>query len=94
MIDKQAQAFRDAPPSDWAAQAAMLTDATHYPAGTDPNLTPEQYEARQWDAERGPAKTLDDARTALAARIADPAAPDDPSVRGAYDDLTAGDLNG
>ncbi|HET9139230.1 hypothetical protein [Actinophytocola sp.] len=52
-----------------------------------PIRTPEEWEAAGWDAGREPPKTLAEARAALAARIADPNAPDDESLAGVYDDL-------
>lgn len=77
--DPQSAAFRDAAPAelvDDGAMAAMLeqgllVDTTHAP------IKPvEQWEAEQWDAERIGPKSPEEARAALAARVADPAAPD------------------
>ena len=44
----------------------------------------ESYEFERWDAVRDGPKTLEQARVALHARIDDPTAPDDESVRWAY----------
>jgi hypothetical protein len=48
---------------------------------------PDDYEADLWDAGRERPKTVAEAQEALTARIADPAAPDDPETAGAYDGL-------
>lgn len=49
---------------------------------------PDAYEAEQWDTGRDGPKTIAEAREALAARIADPAAPDTDAEAGAYDEET------
>lgn len=85
-MDRQTEAFRNATEADWAgvdlAECVVYTDGDPQPIATR-----EEWEAAGWDRDREPPKTLDEARAALAARIADPAAPDDESVAGAYDDL-------
>ena len=48
---------------------------------------PHVYEAEMWDAGRESPKTGDEARAALARRIADRAAPDGPEAKGVYDDF-------
>lgn len=90
LLDRQSQAFRSnaatVPDDLLHAQA----EAVHAPLGTSatavPLRLPEDYEAEQWDAGRDGPKSLDEARVALAARIADPDAPDGDEVRGAYDE--------
>ena len=86
MTDAQSRAFRDATPDEW--QESTLADNEH---GTLDDLDPdgarrsvEEYEAAGWDAERTGPKTVDEARESLAARIADPSAPDTEDEAGAY----------
>jgi hypothetical protein len=63
-------------------------EARHDPI-TDPGEIhgPEWYEARLWAAGREDPKTPAQAQAALAARIADPTAPDGAEVAYAYDEL-------
>lgn len=85
-MDRQSEAYRHATEADWAG--VDLAECVVYADGDpQPIATPEEWEAAGWDAGREPPKTLAEAKDALAARIADPAAPDDESVAGAYDDL-------
>lgn len=87
-MDRQSAAFRHATEADWAGVDLAVCDV--YPDGDErPIRTPEEWEADGWDAGREGPKSLAEAKAALAARIADPAAPDDESVAGAYDDLDA-----
>jgi hypothetical protein len=88
--DPQREAFAGASPADWAWEAAMLKGAFVHEPGVDsgdPILTPEEWDAAGWDGERRGPKTVTEARAALAARIADPDAPDTDAVAGAYDGL-------
>lgn len=55
------------------------------PGDTTPIKSPEEWDAEGWDADRQQPKTLDEARTALAARIAAHDAPDTEADAGAYD---------
>ncbi|WP_410670497.1 hypothetical protein [Amycolatopsis sp. cmx-4-68] len=83
--DAQRRAFTDAGPADWAAETV---GEVHRPGDPDaaPIKTPEEWDAEGWDADREGPKTLGEARDALAARIADPRAPDTEAVSGAYDE--------
>ncbi|MEV6877024.1 hypothetical protein [Amycolatopsis sp. NPDC051128] len=86
--DAQRRAFTEAGPADWAAETALLAGALVYePGDPTPIKTPEEWDAEDWDAGRQNPKTLDEARAALAARIADPHAPDTEAESGAYDEL-------
>lgn len=86
--DRQHAVFADADPADLVtddAVAAMydsgeLRDTT---AGTV--IPVEEHEAAEWDADRTGAKTPEEAAQALAARVADPSAPDTDAA--AYDGL-------
>ncbi|MFN2497079.1 MAG: hypothetical protein ABR608_14420 [Pseudonocardiaceae bacterium] len=95
-MDPQAAAFRTATEADWVdderMQAMLATGELIYWAPDDrtPIRTPEQWEAEGWDADRAPAKTLAQAREALAARIADPSAPDTAAEANAYHDDAGG----
>lgn len=88
MTDPQTRIFRDATADQW--QESALVD---HPDATLDDLEPgvrrsvDEHEADGWDSERAGPKTLDMARENLAARIADPDAPDGPAEFGAYDDL-------
>ncbi|MEV6640261.1 hypothetical protein [Amycolatopsis sp. NPDC051371] len=59
----------------------------HEPGGPTPIKTPEEWAAEGWDKTRQQPKTLDEAREALAARIAAHDAPDTEADAGAYDAL-------
>lgn len=88
--DAQRSAFTGASPDDWAAEADLLADAVvHEPnePHAEPIRTPEEWDATRWDEDRDGPKSIDEAREALAARIADPTAPDTEAVAGAYDGL-------
>jgi hypothetical protein len=86
--DAQRRAFTEAGPAGWAAETVLLADAVVYePDDSTPIKTPEEWDAEGWDAGRQNPKTLDEARAALATRIADPHAPDTEAESGAYDDL-------
>lgn len=83
-MDRQSAAYRHATEADWAG--VNLAECEVYSDGDErPIRTPEEFEADVWDAGREGPKTLVEAQAALAARIADPTAPDDESVAGAYD---------
>jgi hypothetical protein len=56
------------------------------PGDPTPIKTPEEWDAEGWDADRQSPKTLDEAREALAARIAAHDAPDIDAESGAYDE--------
>lgn len=65
-----------------------MTDfIVHQPEDSAPIKTPEQWDSEGWDADRRGPKDLDEARSALDARIADPHAPDSEAESGAYDGL-------
>lgn len=67
-------------------ETAFLDDAVvHEPGDTTPIRTPEEWDAAGWDADRQSPKTLDEARAALAARIAAHDSPDTEADAGAYD---------
>lgn len=84
-LDPQSAAFREAGDDDWVSDQQIAEVATVHDG---PVRTPEEYEG--WDAGREGAKSLDEAREALAARIADPAAPEDEQSAGAYDNAGGG----
>lgn len=88
--DPQHLAFAESGESDWARAAALLEDAVvHEPGDPDaePIRTPEEWDGELWDSERQPPKTIEEAKAALAARVADPDAPDQPDHVGVYNDL-------
>jgi hypothetical protein len=86
-VDRQSDAFRNAQPSDWATDTLLADAVVHEPGSLEPIAAPEDWEDREWDAGRGTPKSLIEAQALLAARIADPEAPDDETVAGAYDQL-------
>lgn len=93
-MDPQSRAFREAAEDDsWDGNLVeLLGDGGRYhEAITDVSQVrlPDDYEANGWDTGRGSPKTISEAREALLARIADPAAPDTEDDAGAYDDLDA-----
>jgi hypothetical protein len=90
-LDAQSRAFRENPVPVTDEQLALLAEQVH-PAATSLSgiLLREDHEALHWDMGRATPKTVDEAKAALAARIADPTAPDDSTVAGAYDDLEDG----
>lgn len=57
----------------------------HQPGDAAPIKTPEEWASEGWDKDRQDPKTLDEAREALAARIAAHDAPDTEADAGAYD---------
>jgi hypothetical protein len=59
----------------------------HEPGDITPIKTPEEWAAEGWDADRQQPKTLDEARAALAARIAAHDSADTEADSGAYDVL-------
>lgn len=93
--DPQSRAFRDAADADrWDDDIDTLVavhGAARHPPTTDVSQIrlPDDYEAAGWDAGREGPKTPTEARAALAARIADPAAPDTDAEAGAYDEDSA-----
>lgn len=77
--DAQAEAFREASPDELTTDdeiAAMLASGELVDTTRHPIVTPDEWENRHWDAERSAPKTLDEARSALLARVEDPSAPD------------------
>ena len=96
LMDPQAAAFRNSTVADWIdderMQAMFATgELTRWePDDPAPIRRPEQWEADGWDSDREPARTPAQAREALAARIADPAAPDSEAESNAYDDSADG----
>lgn len=80
-MDLQSRAFREAEPFDWREVDDLEPVPDHHPV-----RTVEEWERVNWDAGRLQPKTLDQARHLLAARVADPAAPDtDPAAYDADD---------
>jgi hypothetical protein len=77
-MDLQSIAFREAGPDDWAVDVP-----TEESSGVP--RTPDEWDNDGWDAEAAGPKTLEQARTALAERVASSEAPDDDAT--AYDDL-------
>ncbi len=92
LMDPQAAAFRNSTVVDWIdderMQAMIATGELTHRAPDDPApiRRPEQWEADGWDRDGEPAKTPAQAREVLAARIADPAAPDSEAESNAYAD--------
>jgi hypothetical protein len=87
-LDAQSRAYREMYPHERYGdiELAAHAEAEHAPATSlDGIRLPDDYEAELWDAGREGPKTVDEARDALAARIADPNAPDSDEVAGAYD---------
>ena len=76
-MDLQSMAFREAGPDDWAVEVP-----TEEPRRG--GRTAEEWDSLGWDVEAAGPKTLEQARTALAERVAG-SAPDDDAT--AYDDL-------
>jgi hypothetical protein len=69
-------------------EPAKTDDAVVYePGDTTPIKSPEEWDAEGWDAGRQSPKTLDEARAALAARIAAHDSADTEADAGAYDAL-------
>jgi hypothetical protein len=88
MSDPQRAAYTDADETDWAHQATLLEGCVvHEPGDLTDVREPDEWHAEGWDANRQPPKTLDEAKAALAARVADPDAPDTVDHLHAYDDL-------
>jgi hypothetical protein len=73
-MDMQSRAFREASFTDWSAVTGLerVPDAQRI-------VAPDEWDALRWDGARGVPKGVDEARQALAARVADPQAPDDDS---------------
>lgn len=92
-LDAQSRAYREAGDADHAPDDIndLILDhgcIPHPPIRSlDEIAWPEDHEDDQWDAGREGSKSLDEARAALAARIADPTCPDGPESVGAYDDM-------
>lgn len=87
MTDPQREAFTGADESDWARESDLLASAVvHEPGDLTGVREPDEWHVDGWDADRQPPKTLDEARAALAARIADPEAPDTDDQAHAYDE--------
>lgn len=87
--DPQSRAFREATEADsWDGDLTTLPGAVvHEPLTNVGHIVlPDEYEAAGWDSDRDGPKTLAEARHALAARIADPAAPDTEDEAHAYDE--------
>jgi hypothetical protein len=89
LSDRQTAAYRDMAATDVVTDddiLRMIEDGELMPAPDDePIRSPDEWRATGWDEGREPPKTLAEARAALAARVADPAAPDTDAT--AYDDL-------
>jgi hypothetical protein len=87
-MDAQSAAYRHATEADWAG--VDLAECEIYEDGdARPLKTAEEWEVENWDAGRDGPKTVAEAKEALAARIADPTAPDGDEVADAYNDLEA-----
>lgn len=88
-MDRQSEVYQYSTGTDWSA-AARQTDCVRYAPDDDtPIRPPEEWEVEEWDRGRETPKTVAEARAALAARIADPRAPDGDETAGAYDDMEA-----
>jgi hypothetical protein len=87
-LDAQSRAYREMYPHERYGdiELAAHAEAEHGAATSlDGIRLPDDWEADLWDAGRGTAKTVEEARAALAARIADLTAPDDETTATAYD---------
>jgi hypothetical protein len=90
--DPQSRAYREAGPADhWDDDVNALIEqhgaVVHDEATViDDVRGPDSYETDGWDIDRDGPKTIGEAREALAARIADPSAPDTEAEAGAYDE--------
>ena len=90
--DPQSRAFREAGAADrWDGSLRDLAanaevSAVHGPIADVSRIQlPHHYEfGTGWDADRDGPKTIEQAREALAVRIADPAAPDSEAEAGVY----------
>ena len=87
MYDAQSRAFRENPRPTPDEELRLHAEAVHRSGSHRGVMLPEDWEALHWDSERSTPKTIDEARTALNARIFDPLAPDGREVLGAYDEL-------
>ena len=90
-LDRQSLAYRQAGEQDhWDDDIDAVVAAGGHAHAALSDLTPirppEDWEVENWDAGRQPAKTIEEARAALQARVDDPGAPDDDPH--AYDDDT------
>lgn len=85
-MDPQSRAYREATASDqFDGDFDALGAAVHEPITELAQVRmPGEYEADGWDTDRLGPKSVGEARAALAARIADPTAPDTEAEAGAY----------
>lgn len=87
-LDSQSSAFRGAQPADLVTDEdmeGMVQDGDLILSTDAPVVSVDAYEAGGWDSGRESAKTLEEAKVALAARVQDPRAPDRDAS--AYDGL-------
>lgn len=90
--DPQSRAYREATDADhWNGDVNALIEQEgavyHDEATSIAQLPgPDAYEADGWDIDRDGPKTIEQARETLAARIADPTAPDTENEAHAYDE--------
>lgn len=99
LMDAQSRAFREAGDEDhWDDDIPAMVEAggVFYEPITsvDEIDLPEVVHATGWDADRLPPKTFEEAVQALHARIEDPDAPDDESMRDAYDHVDPNRVKG
>jgi hypothetical protein len=91
--DPQSKAFREATAEDhWTDDISALIEEHgakyHEPVADISEIrSPEDYESDEWDVDREPPKSLEDAKASLAARISNPEAPDVDEDINAYDEL-------
>ncbi|HTF54636.1 MAG TPA: hypothetical protein VK735_44950 [Pseudonocardia sp.] len=92
--DTQSRAFRGMTEADRVGDAEIRAHASavHHPPDNLNDLLavltlPDEYDADGWDSAALQPKTTGEARAALAARIADPNAPDNATHARAYDQL-------
>lgn len=84
--DRQSVAFRGATDADhWDGDLEAVGGRVSQADDVSQVVLPDEFEEHGWDAGREGPKSLEEAQAALAARIADPGAPDGPDVAGAYD---------
>lgn len=85
--DPQSRAYREAGPGDrWDGDLQAIGARVSQADDVSAVVLPEDYEDTGWDTGRVGPKSLEEAREALASRIADPHAPDSEAEAGAYDE--------
>lgn len=86
--DRQSLAYRQATDADvWDGDLQAVGARVHEPIRDLTRIRlPDDYEQDHWDTDRTSPKSVEEAREALVARIADPHAPDSEAEASAYDE--------